>query len=88
MMPQRQQTKCKCACADICTFCWAFLAPGVGIDLAREFPNVKRWIDAIAARPAVKEGLDLPEPSAMKDKMLDPEGVQEMIKGAQAAMVE
>jgi GST-like protein len=29
-----------------------------GIDLA-EFPNVKRWFDAIAARPAVQRGLQV-----------------------------
>jgi GST-like protein len=26
-----------------------------------EFPNVKRWFDAIAARPAVKRGMEVPK---------------------------
>ena len=26
-----------------------------------EFPNVKRWFDAIAARPAVQRGMEIPK---------------------------
>jgi len=44
--------------ADIATFPWArdIEAKGHGWD---GFPNVKRWVDAIAARPAVQRGLAL-----------------------------
>lgn len=42
--------------ADIATFPWVRNPDRRGIDLA-EFPAVKRWHDAIAARPAVQRGV-------------------------------
>ena len=42
--------------ADICTFPWIRNPDRRGIDLD-EYPNVKRWHDAIAARPAVQRGV-------------------------------
>ncbi len=45
--------------ADIATFPWAARHEWQNVDLA-EFPNVKRWYDAIWARPAVKRGFDVP----------------------------
>jgi len=47
--------------ADMATFPWV-RNPREGVDLAL-YPNLKRWIDAIAARPAVQRGL-----SVLKDK--------------------
>jgi GST-like protein len=44
--------------ADMATFPWTRGHARQGIEIA-EFPNVKRWIDAIAARPAVEKGLEL-----------------------------
>ncbi|WP_270933274.1 glutathione S-transferase family protein [Falsiroseomonas oryzae] len=44
--------------ADIATFPWVRLPERRGIDLAR-FPAVKRWHDAIAARPAVQRGVEV-----------------------------
>ncbi len=44
--------------ADIASFPWARGPEKRGIDFA-EFPNVARWHDAIAARPAVQRGLEL-----------------------------
>ena len=52
-----------------------------------DFPNVQRWMDAIAARPAVQEGLDVPEPNQMKEMMANPEKMQKAIDDAQAMMV-
>ena len=45
--------------ADIATFPWVARFEYQGVDLA-EFPNVKRWFDAIAARPAVARGMAVP----------------------------
>ncbi|MGH6717914.1 MAG: glutathione S-transferase N-terminal domain-containing protein [Alphaproteobacteria bacterium] len=42
--------------ADMACFPWCRSYEGQGQDLA-DFPNVKRWFDAIAARPAVERGL-------------------------------
>ena len=49
--------------ADMAIFPWTRGHARQGIDIA-EFPNVKRWIDAINARPAVQKGLEL-----LKDKI-------------------
>ena len=46
--------------ADIASFPWAARHEWHGIDLAA-FANVKRWYDAIAARPAVQRGMAVPE---------------------------
>ncbi|PPR12016.1 MAG: Disulfide-bond oxidoreductase YfcG [Alphaproteobacteria bacterium MarineAlpha11_Bin1] len=48
--------------ADIACWPWARPSRRQGIDKS-EFPHVKRWYDAIAARPAVREGMEL-----LKDK--------------------
>ena len=45
--------------ADIATFPWCFRHEWQGVDLA-EFANVKRWYDAVAARPAVERGTKVP----------------------------
>jgi GST-like protein len=44
--------------ADIATFPWLRNPDRRGIDLA-EYPNLRRWHDAIAARPAVQRGVDV-----------------------------
>jgi GST-like protein len=45
--------------ADIATFPWVLRHEWQRVDLA-EFPNVKRWFDAISARPAVQRGIKVP----------------------------
>jgi GST-like protein len=45
--------------ADIAIFPWAARHEWQGIDLA-DFPALKRWYDAIAARPAVQKGMTVP----------------------------
>ena len=42
--------------ADIATFPWVTAPKKRGIDLA-DYPSVRRWHDAIAARPAVQRGM-------------------------------
>lgn len=44
--------------ADMAIVGWSKLYEGQNIDLA-EFPNVKRWMDALMARDAVKRGFDV-----------------------------
>ncbi|WP_017298804.1 glutathione S-transferase C-terminal domain-containing protein [Nodosilinea nodulosa] len=46
--------------ADIATYPWVSAAttPYMGLTFD-EFPNVQRWVDAIAARPAVQVGMNL-----------------------------
>jgi GST-like protein len=57
--------------ADIATFPWTRSWQNQGIELD-EFPNVKRWFDEIATRPAVQRGVDVlasqRKPMTDKDK--------------------
>ena len=46
--------------ADMATWPWVSIAKWAGID-TEPFPHLRRWIDAIAARPAVQRGKDVPE---------------------------
>ncbi len=45
--------------ADIATYPWAARHEWQGVDLG-DFPNVKRWYNAISARDAVKKGMTVP----------------------------
>ncbi len=58
--------------ADIATFPWIRMPERRGIDLA-QFPNVKRWHDAIAARPAVQRGVQVLADRQRKGDMTDKE---------------
>lgn len=46
--------------ADMALFPWSVTHEWQGVDLAADFPNVKRWYDRIAARPAVQKGMTVP----------------------------
>ena len=46
--------------ADIATYPWVARHEWHKVDLA-DFPNVKRWYDAISARPAVQRGMNVPK---------------------------
>ena len=48
--------------ADMALFPWCLRYEWQGVAL-EEFPNAKRWFDAVMARPAVKRGLELPKAS-------------------------
>ena len=47
--------------ADIATWPWVSIARWAGVD-TEPFPHLRRWRDAIAERPAVRRGRDVPEP--------------------------
>jgi GST-like protein len=44
--------------ADIATFPWLRSWKNQGVDI-EEYPNLKRWFDGIAARPAVQRGVEV-----------------------------
>ncbi len=46
--------------ADIATYPWVWRHDGHNVKL-EEFPNVKRWYDAISKRPAVQRGMEIPK---------------------------
>lgn len=64
--------------ADIASFPWTRSWQNQGIDLA-EFPNVKRWHETIAARPAVMRGVEV---LASVRKPLMDDKAKEMLFGA------
>lgn len=64
--------------ADIASFPWTRSWKNQGIELD-DFPNVKRWHEAIAARPAVQRGVEVLA-SARKPQMDDK--AKEMLFGA------
>ncbi|HEY0523777.1 MAG TPA: glutathione S-transferase N-terminal domain-containing protein [Stellaceae bacterium] len=46
--------------ADMATYPWVARYEWQGIDI-EDFPNIKRWFDAIAGRPAVQRGMQVPK---------------------------
>jgi GST-like protein len=61
--------------ADIATFPWIRNPDRRGIDLS-EYPGVKRWHDAIAARPAVQRGVAVLSEHQRRGSMSDAEREQ------------
>ena len=47
--------------ADIAHWCWVRSHSWSGVDI-EPFPNLKRWVDTIAARPAAQRGITVPVP--------------------------
>jgi GST-like protein len=47
--------------ADIASWPWVRIHAWAGIEID-DLPNVKAWIDRVAARPAVQRGIDVPKP--------------------------
>jgi len=52
--------------ADITTYGWVRSAGWAGIDIDA-FPNLKRWEETLARRPAFRKGGDVPVPSRIKE---------------------
>ena len=58
--------------ADIACIGWASRAERHGHDLSR-FPNVRRWLKTVLARPAVKRGLSVKVEAAFRVDVTDPQ---------------
>ena len=68
--------------ADIAIYPWTRSHQNQGVDL-EEFPNVRRWSQAVAARPAVQRGLEV-----LKDRrrpLLDERSRENLFGAAQTA---
>ncbi len=63
--------------ADIATWSWVSIAGWAGVE-TDDLPNLKRWIDEIAARPAVQRGRAIP--ASQDAEEVDP---KEIMKTAQ-----
>ncbi len=67
--------------ADMICYPWASYANMLGIDIA-EFPNITRWLAAIAARPAVQKAM-----AAGKEYAEDPNSISAEEKERRAAIL-
>ncbi len=52
--------------ADIANWCWVRIHAWAGVEID-DLPNLQRWVDTIAERPAVKKGIDVPIPIKSKE---------------------
>ena len=68
--------------ADIACVGWVKLWEGQGQHID-EFPNVKRWLETLLARPAVKKGLEIPGNAPKTDLATDKEA-QKVLFGQRA----
>lgn len=59
-LEQRDYLAGEYSIADIATYPWVGRHDGHNVKL-EEFPNVKRWFEAISQRPAVKRGMAVPK---------------------------
>jgi GST-like protein len=59
-LSQREYLAGDYSIADIATYPWVWRHEMHHVKL-EEFPRVKRWFDAISARPAVKRGMEIPK---------------------------
>jgi len=71
--------------ADIANWSWVQLYEWSGISIDG-LGNLKRWLEVIEARPAVKVGMDVPEPTDLKS-MLEEENKKLRVKQAQSMLV-
>ncbi len=55
--------------ADIATWPWVSIHSWAGVSI-EDLPNLRRWLDAVGERPAVKRGMKVPK---SKDVMVDEE---------------
>jgi GST-like protein len=69
--------------ADMAIIGWARGHERQGMDIA-EFPNVKRWIDTMLARPAVQRGLEVGKDARKSDLSTDKEA-QKVLFGQRAS---
>lgn len=58
-LSQREWLGSEYSVADIATYPWVARHEWHKVELT-DFPNVKRWFDAISARPAVQQGMKIP----------------------------
>lgn len=59
--------------ADMACFPWVQTYKRQGIDLAGDFPNVRRWYDALKERPALRRGMALGRAALNRNPQDDPQ---------------
>ena len=69
--------------ADMAIFPWARLWERQGQDIA-EFPNMARWLDRIAARPATAKALEVGREERAKMNLATDKAAQSVLFGQRA----
>jgi glutathione S-transferase len=73
--------------ADIAHYGWLTSAGWSGVDIAK-FPLIKEYLKRLEARPALKRGADVPNPSAVRELLADPQkAAEEAAKASQWIVV-
>jgi GST-like protein len=70
--------------ADMCCYAWASTWAMRAIEL-EEFPNVKRWMDEVAARPAVQKGMAVSPENLVNLSTLSEKELEELTRQAKPA---
>ncbi|MBA5778031.1 glutathione S-transferase N-terminal domain-containing protein [Stappia sp. F7233] len=70
--------------ADMAIVGWAKLWERQGMELEAEFPNVKRWLDTLLARPAVERGLAVGKEERERINIAADKDVQSVLFGQRA----
>jgi GST-like protein len=69
--------------ADIANWCWTRTASWSGVEVVG-LPNLSRWHDAIAARPAAQRGVTVPEDASLRNK--DPDAASKFAENARTIL--
>ena len=69
--------------ADMASIGWVVPHEGQGQDL-NDFPNLKRWFDALQARPAVQQGLEIGKQKREQSNLADDKEAQKILFGQTA----
>jgi GST-like protein len=70
--------------ADIANWCWCRIHNWAGVTID-DFPNLQRWIAAIARRPGCAKGVRIPHETNYNDP--DPDSASTFVKDVQAILV-
>ena len=66
--------------ADIANWSWVFGYKWTGVSIDG-LGNLKRWLDVIATRPAVRRGRDVPEPTDIEEMIRKADQATERVRG-------
>jgi glutathione S-transferase len=66
--------------ADIATWSWVFGYKWTGVSIDG-LANLERWLDAIAKRPAVRRGKDVPEPTDIEEMIRKADEAAASVRG-------
>jgi len=66
--------------ADIANWSWVFGYKWTGVSIDG-LANLKRWLDVIATRPAVRRGRDVPEPTDIEEMIRKADQATERVRG-------